>query len=329
MVGEYRMPLITVVPFFANTPQYDMFNLLYDTDNFAPADPAQFAFVQEFQTGTRALIASLPPSAGSWAPTCLVHCLSGQSTFSQLLIGTANMAGAVMHWYNSGEAVRVASSCTGWDCVYQCGVNSVSGLPCNMGTPGCQPIQLPTDVNGDVTPAGPAPQQNGAQSTDTMLATGVTATIPVPAPTPSPQQASQQAPTNAQAPNNAQAAQQAQILAQQSQAAAANAAMQQQLAAQAQQQQQQAQQQQAQEQQAAQQAQPQQQGATGTVTSQAALSTDQQAALSAMLAQEESGTPLTAAQEAQLDADLAAQAPAPGAGHRRLLRAVAGAGCCG
>ena len=32
-LGQYRMPLIKSVPFFINAPQFDMFELMYDTDN--------------------------------------------------------------------------------------------------------------------------------------------------------------------------------------------------------------------------------------------------------------------------------------------------------
>ena len=145
LIGQFRMPLITGVPMFLNMPQFDEFELMYDTDNYAPATPAQYSFVEQFQTGTLALIAALPATAGVFSPTCLVHRLSGQTTFSQLTVGGVSMDAALRAWYWEGTHTRIVSPCTGFDCTAQCGINLQTGLPCNTGAPGCGPIQLATD----------------------------------------------------------------------------------------------------------------------------------------------------------------------------------------
>lgn len=140
LVGQYRMPLLST-PFFVNAPQFDEFELMYDTDNYAPSTAAQLAFVEEFQTGTLSLIASLPTGTGVFSPTCLVHCLSGQNTFTNVTVGGISMEQALSSWFDGATGVKVVSSCTGWACVNACGI-APSGLPCMMGTPGCTPIQL-------------------------------------------------------------------------------------------------------------------------------------------------------------------------------------------
>ena len=40
MIGQYRMPLITSIPFFVNAPQFDMFELMYFTVPTRPSRPA-------------------------------------------------------------------------------------------------------------------------------------------------------------------------------------------------------------------------------------------------------------------------------------------------
>jgi hypothetical protein len=159
--------------------------LCVHTDNFAPATPAQYAFVDEFQSGTRALIASLPPGTGVFSPTCLVHCLSGQTTYSQLIVAGSSFSQAVDKWYFDNQPVQVVSQCNGWQCINQCGIfsdNAVgAGLPCNMGQPNCVPVQLATDVNGVVT----EPQGQSGQQTSEWAATAVSVQ-PAPTPTAAP-----------------------------------------------------------------------------------------------------------------------------------------------
>ena len=161
-IGQYRMPLITKVPYFMNAPQFDMFELMYDTDNYAPTTPAQLAFVEEFQTGTLALINNLPPGTGVFSPTCLVHCLSGQSTFTGLEVAGTNMGAALSAWYFGHQEVKAVSGCQGWQCTQQCGINGQTGLPCNTGTPGCQPIELAVSSD-DHAQAQQSPQQQQQQ----------------------------------------------------------------------------------------------------------------------------------------------------------------------
>jgi len=150
LLGQYRMPLISSAPFFVNVPQFDDFELMYDTDNYLPVSPSQLSFVEEFQAGTLALIAALPPNTGVFAPTCLVHCLSGQTTFTQLTLedGTS-LESALSAWFFHGQPVQAVSPCIGWQCVQACGVDMWTGLPCNLPRPGCSPITaLQPDPHG-------------------------------------------------------------------------------------------------------------------------------------------------------------------------------------
>lgn len=93
----------------------------------APASPAQYKYVDSFQSGVLALIAALPPGTGVFAPTCLVHvrpsippplrpshvapptqCLSGQTSFQELTLTTSAHAPPVSlddtlsAWYFGG-----------------------------------------------------------------------------------------------------------------------------------------------------------------------------------------------------------------------------------
>jgi hypothetical protein len=145
--------------------------------SFAPATPAQLAFVEQFQTGTLQLIANLPAGTGVFSPTCLVHCLSGQPTFSDLTVAGTSFSNALSNWYFNGAQTQVVSSCTGWSCINQCGIvatgNPNAGLPCNTGTQGCSPVQLATDADGTVVwPPGmgpPAPAPGTITATETSL----------------------------------------------------------------------------------------------------------------------------------------------------------------
>jgi hypothetical protein len=181
LIGQYRMPLITSVPFFINAPQFDEFELMYDTDNFAPATPAQLSFVEQFQTDTLALIASLPQGTGVYSPTCLVHCLSGQPIFQDLTVNGVSMASALSSWYFQGTATQVVSTCNGWPCTAQCGIigNGYvnAGMPCNTGSSnGCEPIELATDPDGTVIEPPPmqtAPGWYPGAANDALVNTGV------------------------------------------------------------------------------------------------------------------------------------------------------------
>ena len=165
-IGQYRMPLIRSVPYFINAPQFDMFELMYDTDNYRPTSPGQLDFAEEFQTGTLALIASLPHGSGVFSPTCLVHCLSGQTTFVDLVSDDTTLGASLSAWYFSGQDVQAVSSCTGFNCINACGIDLDTGLPCNMNTNGqqCTALSLPVDVGGstsDSSAPAPSPQAEG------------------------------------------------------------------------------------------------------------------------------------------------------------------------
>ena len=141
----------------------------YETDNLAPHTPQQLAFVNSFQPAVLSLIASLPPNTGVFSPTCLVHCLSGQTTFQNLDVNGQSMATALSAWW-SGVPTRVVSSCQGWNCVYDCGI-TYNGLPCNMGDQGCNAMVIPTETSDEPAPAG-APQPQNVQQQEPSLNAG-------------------------------------------------------------------------------------------------------------------------------------------------------------
>ena len=105
-------------------------------DNLAPSTPAQFAFIDDFQSKVLALIASLPSGTGVFSPTCLLHCLSGQPSYQDLWVNlpTSNwtMSRALTAWYFQDIPVQVVSPCQGWNCTAACGATS-TGIPCNSG----------------------------------------------------------------------------------------------------------------------------------------------------------------------------------------------------
>ena len=144
------MPLLRT-PFFMNGPQFDDFEIMYETDNLAPSTPQQLAFVNSFQPAVLSLIDSLPAGSGVFSPTCLVHCLSGQDTYQNLLVNGVSMSSAFAAWW-SGTPTSVVSPCQGWDCINECGVD-FKGLGCNTGDTGCYPIKLPTETSDEPPPA--------------------------------------------------------------------------------------------------------------------------------------------------------------------------------
>ena len=150
LLGAFRMPLVQT-PFFANLPQLDDFQIMFETDNLAPGTPQQLAFVDSFQPAVLSLVNALPQGSGVYSPTCLVHCLSGQDTFQNLQVNGVSMSGAFSAWW-SGTPTSVVSQCQGWDCVNQCGVTS-KGLPCNMGDSGCNAMNIPTATSDEPAPA--------------------------------------------------------------------------------------------------------------------------------------------------------------------------------
>ena len=111
---------------------------MYDTDNYMPVSKSQLSFVEEFQSGILSLIAALPVGTGVFAPTCLVHCLSGQTKngqtpFTQLKTAGTSLAAALSAWYFNYDDVHAVSDCIGWQCTTACGVDLRTGMPCMMG----------------------------------------------------------------------------------------------------------------------------------------------------------------------------------------------------
>ena len=174
LFGQYRFPLLRT-PFFANIPQFDDFEIMYDTDNLAPSTPAQYAFVNSFQPAILRLIDSLPAGTSVYSSTCLMHCLSGQSTFDAFTVNGISMSQAMSSWFFDGQQTRVISQCQGWQCTNACGATT-TGLPCNIGDAGCSPLDLPTSVPDEPAPAG-APEVQGSQpwedDQDTQSSDGV------------------------------------------------------------------------------------------------------------------------------------------------------------
>jgi hypothetical protein len=117
--------------------------------------------VEEFQSGTLALIQALPGGTGVFSPTCLVHCLSGQTKngqtpFTQLQSAGTSLAASLSAWYFLNEDVLAVSDCIGWQCTQACGVDMRTGLPCNMGadmqgTQECSAISVMVPDQGATT----------------------------------------------------------------------------------------------------------------------------------------------------------------------------------
>lgn len=140
----------------------------YNTDNLGPSTPAQFAFVNSIQAAYLQLIASLPAGTGVYSPTCLVHCLSGQASFSQFLVSVANGAppsvslnDALSAWYFGTTGLTSAiSPCIGYAaCTPACGVDAL-GIPCtmNLSSVQCDAVSLPTTwTASDANQRPPAP----------------------------------------------------------------------------------------------------------------------------------------------------------------------------
>jgi len=137
----------------------------YSTDNYKPVSPSQFSFVSEFQAGILQLILSLPPGTGVFAPTCLVHCLSGQSSYHTLWAANTTLGAALSTWYFNGQGVNAVSDCVGWSCIDACGVDLQNSLPCNIGAAQCSALTLAsepgattsTDTSGEAE-AGEVPE---------------------------------------------------------------------------------------------------------------------------------------------------------------------------
>ena len=158
--SSFRLPLLST-PYFTNAVQYDDFLIQYETNNLAPHDAPQTAFVDSFQTAYLALIKDLPAGTGVFSPTCLVHCLSGQATYSNFQIldsdagSNVSMADALDAWYFGNQTVSVVSKCEGWKCTEQCGVVGWgASIPCNIGiTQDCVSVALPGSLPDEPAPA--------------------------------------------------------------------------------------------------------------------------------------------------------------------------------
>ena len=118
--SSYRLPLITV-PYFLNAAQFDAFQLMYDMDNAAPTDGAQFAYVDSFQNATLKLFAELPETAAILSSACSIHCLSGNADFYNCTVDGVSMEQAVDVWFFGGkDGWRLIEPCRGYDCTNRC-----------------------------------------------------------------------------------------------------------------------------------------------------------------------------------------------------------------
>ena len=158
------MPLLST-PAFLNVPQLDDFELQYDTNNLAPSTPAQFQFIYDFQAQVLALIRSLPAGTGVFSSTCLVHCLSGQSSFQEISVPafpppgqpSYTLSSVLTNWYfATGGETQAISTCQGWNCTAACGVTN-NGVPCRIGSGFgptlCGPIELATVETPPLAPS--------------------------------------------------------------------------------------------------------------------------------------------------------------------------------
>ena len=127
---------------------------------------SQLSFVEEFQAGTLALIAALPAGTGVFSPTCLVHCLSGQTKngqtpFTQIEAADTTLAAALEAWFFQGDDVHAVNNCIGWEGTKACGVDLRTGLPCMMG----QAMALSGETCSPITAM--VPDKGATTSTDT------------------------------------------------------------------------------------------------------------------------------------------------------------------
>ena len=160
--GSYRLPLLQT-PYFLVASQFDRrgrnaprpqkpscgrrpcaavrpcdsFEIAYDTDNYSPATEQQCKFVNSFQAAVLDLFGVLPSGTSIFSSTCYVHCLSGQATWYQFQVNGMTMAGAVDNFFWKKEETKIISTCRGWQCTFQCGYNTATGLPCNIGDATC------------------------------------------------------------------------------------------------------------------------------------------------------------------------------------------------
>ena len=128
--------------------------------------------MNSIQSAYLQLIASLPEGTGVFSPTCLVHCLSGQNSFSNLLVSPAPAAPGVSFndvltsWYfGTTGLISAISPCSGYtQCTPACGVD-YAGAPCNVNNQQqCYPVSLPTEwTASDANQRPPAPESEDVE----------------------------------------------------------------------------------------------------------------------------------------------------------------------
>ena len=160
---SYLLPFLTT-SYFMTASQFDAFQIMYDTNNlddvYCCTTPAEQQYVEQFQTQTLALFASLPSNAVVFSSACLVHCLSSNDDFFQFTVNNVTLSTAMTAWYFQGTPTSVIETCTGWACTLQCsgGPWEPTNTPCASTTNVCANTYMYT------TPPAPSDSSNTQQA---------------------------------------------------------------------------------------------------------------------------------------------------------------------
>ena len=155
LYGQYRLPFVST-PYIVNAAQFDSFAMLYDLGGNIPQTPGQVAFANEFQQATlEALQAAVRGGQAVFSTSCLVHCLSSDtSDFTGFTAAGQSLQQAMASW-DAGSTPVAVSSCTGYLCAAQ--PACPGGIP-DQG----QAAQAAQGVKGTVaTEAAPGGAVNG------------------------------------------------------------------------------------------------------------------------------------------------------------------------
>jgi hypothetical protein len=116
------------------------------------------AWVEQYQTATLALFATLPSWVVIYSSACFVHCLSSNADFYEFTVDGVSLMSAMSAWYFSDTPSNTIESCTGWQCTLQCsgGPWQPSNTPCASTTNVCANTYM---YSTPPAPAGGAPQQ--------------------------------------------------------------------------------------------------------------------------------------------------------------------------
>jgi hypothetical protein len=119
LYGQYRLPFVTV-PYFINAGMYDSFQLLYDLGGATPTGTGQVYFADSFANATRAALApALAAGQGVFSTSCLLHCLTDNSTlYVDALANGRSVVQTLAAWYWGGAGpAQAVSDCVNYPCV--------------------------------------------------------------------------------------------------------------------------------------------------------------------------------------------------------------------